>query len=128
MAKALEESYSDHIFRERLDVRKSFELSKLTELGMIINDCHGDIINIRFDGANGQTLAMLLSEKSVYVSTGAACESGKDKPSRALLAIGLTPKQAKESIRISFSDQNTQKDVQEVIDAIYDTVKTVWKK
>lgn len=41
----------------------------------------------------------LLDLKGVYVSTRSACNSGKDKPSHVLLALGLSEQQAKSANR-----------------------------
>ena len=64
-------------------------------------------INLRFDGVSGESLMHLLDLKGICISTSSACTSGNDEPSHVLLASGLTEKQAKESIRISYGRHNT---------------------
>lgn len=69
------------------------------------------ILSVRFDGVDAETLVLLLSNEGVMVSAGSACDSHSSKPSHTLLAIGLTEKQARETIRISFSEYNTMKEI-----------------
>lgn len=87
----------------------------LSESGIYINGVpDGKILNLRINGVSGETLAMLLDTKGVCVSAGSACHAHDSEPSHALLAMGLPPDEARSSIRISFSENNTR---QEVVDA-----------
>lgn len=63
----------------------------------------GNILNLRFDNVDGETLVLALDAKQVYVSAGSACRSHESEPSRVLLGMGLTPDQARDSIRVSFA-------------------------
>ena len=85
-------------------LQKSFD-NNHDKLGFFINGEHGlsKIINLRFDGIDGETLLTLLSEDGVCVSAGSACRSREDKPSHVLTALRLTPEQCRSSIRVSFS-------------------------
>ena len=65
-----------------------------------------NILSVRFDGVNARELLAQLDVNGVYASAGAACSSDSDEPSPTLLASGLTPKQAKETIRLSFCPEN----------------------
>ncbi len=67
--------------------------------------------NIRFDFIEGEALVIALDLKGVAVSTGAACSSGAIEPSHVLTAMGLSPDQARGSIRFSVGKQNTSEDV-----------------
>ena len=69
---------------------------------------HGRILNLRFDGVDGETLVLMLDHKGVCVSAGSACRSHESEPSRVLTAMGLTPEEARSSIRVSFSCFNTE--------------------
>ncbi len=69
------------------------------------------ILSVRFDGVDAETLVLMLSNKGIMVSAGSACDSRSSEPSHALLAIGLTDNQARETIRISFGKYNTMQDV-----------------
>lgn len=85
-------------------LRQSLRIFRIDDTIMHINSPqNGKILNIRFDGVDGQTLVLMLDSKDVCVSAGSACRSHETHPSKVLLAMGLTEEEAKESIRISFS-------------------------
>jgi cysteine desulfurase len=71
-------------------------------------------INLRFNELDGETLLICLDQEGIRCSMGSACSSGALEPSRVLLQMGFTKKEAKESLRFSFSRLNT---LQEVINA-----------
>ncbi|MDM7996258.1 MAG: cysteine desulfurase NifS, partial [Acidobacteriota bacterium] len=57
-----------------------------------------------------------------YVSTGSACSTGDPEPSHVLLAMGLAPKEAQGSIRISLGKDNREEDIETVVQALATTV------
>ena len=65
------------------------------------------ILNIAFKGLNGTSLAIRLDVEGVCVSTGSACSSGLEKRSHVLDHIGVEPKFADASVRISIGKYNT---------------------
>lgn len=71
----------------------------------------GKIINLRFDNIDSETLLLLLASNDLMVSSGAACSSNAINPSHVLTAFGLSEKEARESIRVSFSELNTKEEV-----------------
>lgn len=71
----------------------------------------GKILNLRFKNIDAQTLVLYLDTKGVCVSAGSACRSRESKPSNVLLAIGLTPDEARSSVRFSFSHYLTDEQV-----------------
>lgn len=77
-------------------------------------------VNLGFNVVSGESLMHLLDLKGVCVSTSSACNSGKDKPSHVLLALGLSEQQAKSSIRISYGRYNCADEVETVVTAICD--------
>lgn len=81
------------------------------------------IISIRFDGIDAETLVLMLSERGLCVSSGAACSSHSSEPSHALKAIGLTDEEARSTIRVSFSDYNTVEEAYEAVAIIIDCLK-----
>ena len=54
----------------------------------------------------------------ICASSGSACTSGSLDPSHVLLAIGLPHEIAHGSLRISFSDQNTEEDVDYILEVL----------
>ena len=68
-------------------------------------------LNIRKDGLD---VARLMSDlREVMFSAGSACASESGKPSRILAAIGLTPEQARGSIRLGFGRYTTMAELEE---------------
>ena len=65
------------------------------------------VLNIRFDGIRAESLLMMLDAEGVCVSAGSACNASNGEPSHVLKAIGLTDDEARSSIRVSFSKDNT---------------------
>ena len=72
---------------------------------------NGKILNLRFEGVDAQTLVLYLDNNGVCVSAGSACRSHESEPSNTLLAIGLTPDEARSSVRFSFSHYLTDEQV-----------------
>lgn len=75
----------------------------------------GNTINAGFPGARGESIVIALDLAGVAISTGAACTSGSIKPSPVLLAVGLTPEQAREGVRVSLGPGNTDAEVDHVL-------------
>ena len=67
--------------------------------------------NLCFEHIEGEAMVIALDLKGLSVSTGAACSSGAIEPSHVLTAMGLTPDQARGSIRFSLGKQNTAADI-----------------
>ena len=78
--------------------------------------------NIRFGHIEGEALVIALDLKGLSVSTGAACSSGTIEPSHVLTAMGLSPAQARGSIRFSLGKQNTQQDIEFAVSMVPETV------
>jgi cysteine desulfurase len=68
--------------------------------------------NIVFPGIEGEALVIALDLKGLACSTGAACSSGAVEPSHVLTAIGLTPDEARASLRFSLGRHTTGADIQ----------------
>jgi cysteine desulfurase len=69
--------------------------------------------NIGFPRLEAEALLMLLSERGVCASAGAACSSGSLDPSPVLLAMGVPPELAHGSVRFSLSKQTTGAELEE---------------
>ena len=75
-------------------------------------------INVILPGIDSEYLVHLLSSKGIYISSGSACDTKKQKESKVLREIGLKEKDIKSSIRISLSEYTTKKDIDYVIKEI----------
>ena len=71
-----------------------------------------------FECIEGESMVLLLDSKGIAASSGSACSSGSLEPSHVLLAIGLKHELAHGSLRLSLSDQNTEEDVDYIIDVL----------
>jgi cysteine desulfurase len=74
--------------------------------------------NIRFNGIEGEAVVIALDLRGYAVSSGSACSSGAVEPSHVLLAMGLTPEEARSSVRFSLGPENTESEVDGLIEAI----------
>lgn len=78
------------------------------------------ILNLAFPGIKAETLLHTLESSGVYVSTQSACSSKKQKTSPVLLAMGIEPRVAESSIRISFCRFNTAEEIRKAAISIKD--------
>ena len=67
--------------------------------------------NITFPGIEGEALVIALDLKGLACSTGAACSSGAVEPSHVLTAIGLSPEEARASLRFSLGRHTTPAEI-----------------
>lgn len=79
-------------------------------------------LNVRFPGVRNETLLMLLDQQGVCASAGSACQSGAATVSHVLEAMGLTPDQARESVRFTFGWTSTRQDADGAADIISELV------
>jgi len=79
-------------------------------------------ISFCFEGIEGESLLLLLDDKGVYASSGSACTSGSLDPSHVLLAIGRPHEIAHGSLRLSISEENTEAEVDYIIEAVTEVV------
>ena len=83
--------------------------------------------NIRFGYLEGEAMVIALDLKGMAVSSGAACSSGAVQPSHVLTAIGLSSEQARSSLRFSLGAQNTEEQVDELLEVIPGVVEHLRK-
>jgi len=84
--------------------------------------CSPYILSLSFRGVKAEVLLHALEAIGIYVSTGSACSSNKKKHQYVLEAIGLQESYREGTIRISFSEENTEEDVDKAIYKIEETV------
>jgi cysteine desulfurase len=83
------------------------------------------IINFSIPGLKSEVVVHALEQHGIYVSAGSACSSGDEKPSRVLLAMGLSEAEASSAIRVSLSPQLTEADMDRFIQALETVIKTL---
>lgn len=104
-------------------LRDRFEQTILSEIpGTAVNGAGAERLpnttNIRFDGVTGGAMLMHMDEVGIYASAGSACKSGAGEPSHVLSAMGLTPEQARSSVRFSLGGETKSEDIDYALDHI----------
>jgi cysteine desulfurase len=79
--------------------------------------------SLSFESVDGESIVLGLDLQGIYVSTGSACSTGDPEPSHVLLAMGLSPKEAQGSIRISLGKDTREEDIDTVAGVLAATVK-----
>ena len=130
MAKALELCIDD--MEEVVSKITTLQKSLIEELeqkipGMKLNGhptrriCNN--VNVSFEGVEGEPILLGLDFSGICASSGSACSAASHEPSHVLLAIGRTAEEAQGTIRISLGRENTQADVEYLMDILPDLVK-----
>ncbi|MBN1865059.1 MAG: aminotransferase class V-fold PLP-dependent enzyme [Victivallales bacterium] len=93
-------------------LRKAFDESSIDARFLIPQEFSSPYIaSVVVHGFHAQVLVRMLSEKGVMVSAGSACEAASKKVSSTLVATGLSPKEARSVLRISFGFQSSMRDI-----------------
>tara|TARA_Y100000588_G_scaffold102999_1_gene112113 strand:+ start:156 stop:1352 length:1197 start_codon:yes stop_codon:yes gene_type:complete len=130
MAKALELCIDD--MEEVVSKITTLQKSLIEELeqkipGMKLNGhptrriCNN--VNVSFEGVEGEPILLGLDFSGICASSGSACSAASHEPSHVLLAIGRTAEEAQGTIRISLGRDNTQADVEYLMEILPDLVK-----
>jgi len=85
------------------------------------------VINLRFDGVENTSFLFNMDLQGVCLAAGSACASASVKPSHVLTAMGLTEKQAKESVRFSFGKNNTEAEIARGAELAIQTIEKLRK-
>lgn len=109
------------------DLRTHFETELFKELPDLQVNGQGPRIsntsNIAFANCDGESLLLQLDLAGIATSLGSACSSGALEPSRVLTNMGLPRKEARSSLRFSFSRQNTLQEVNQVLHTLIPLVR-----
>lgn len=112
---------------EQFSKLKALLLDRLAEMTDIrINsgeNCLPNIVNFSVHGVRSEIMLHSLEEDGIYVSSGSACSKGKK--SEVLTAFGVSDKDADCAIRVSFSAENTERDVEALCSKIAKTIERV---
>ena len=79
-------------------------------------------INMCFEGIEGESLLLKLDMNGIQSSSGSACTSGSLDPSHVLLAIGLPHEIAHGCMRLSFSEETTEEDIDYIAKVVPEVV------
>ena len=84
-------------------------------------------LNVSFAGLSAETLLLLLDERGICASAGAACSAGALEPSHVLLAMGHPPARARSALRLTLDASNTEEEVDTAAAVIAGLVETLRK-
>jgi cysteine desulfurase len=110
-----------HVTRLRAEM-----LNRLKGVDYLVNamgETSPYILNVSFIGVENGALALMLSNRGVMVSTGAACTTGDNAPSHVLMAMYGDEERARGAIRISFSHDTTEDEVKIAASEIVECVE-----
>ncbi|MGZ8854206.1 MAG: aminotransferase class V-fold PLP-dependent enzyme, partial [Thermoanaerobaculia bacterium] len=107
-------------------MRERFERQLQSSFDVAINGAEAarvpNTTSATFRGVDAEGLVIALDLSGIAVSTGSACSSGRVEPSAVLLAMGLTPEEAKSTVRFSMSRFTTEAEVDRVLAVLRDSV------
>lgn len=117
--------------REEMNQRIAHDSALRDRFESVVKELIGDVVmngdrarrlshlsNISFRFIEGEGLLINLDLEGVAVSTGSACSSGTLEPSPVIRALGVDDELARGSIRFSFGKDNTEADVDYVIEVL----------
>lgn len=81
------------------------------------DECQAGTVSVTLPGRANAVLMGQLDYHGVSVAAGSACNTGEDAPSHVLTAMGLTPEEARSTLRISFPHSLSDRELAYVISA-----------
>ena len=113
-------------------LRDRFEKQLAANVGEIVFNGNREqrlphLSNISFRFIEGEGLLIHLDMQGIAVSTGSACSSGTIEPSPIIQALGRDDELARGSLRFSFGKDNTEEDVDYVLDVLTHAVESLRK-
>ncbi len=118
--------HAEHVHR----LRDRFEAGVQSRIEDIVFNGNPDhrlphLSNISFRFIEGEGLLINLDLQGVAVSTGSACSSGTLEPSPVIRALGRNDELARGSIRFSFGRDNTDEEVDYVLEVLLGAVENL---
>ncbi len=81
------------------------------------------IVSIAVEGLKSEPLLHFLEQREIYVSSGSACSKGKK--SSVIKEFGVPDRLRDSVLRISFSEDNTENEIDELIGAVTDAMNSL---
>lgn len=85
------------------------------------------ICSVGFEGVRSEVLLHALEEKGISVSSGSACASNHPSISRVLKGMGVESKYLESTLRFSFSEFTTAKEIDYTLENLYNIVPMLRK-
>ncbi len=102
---------------------RAYAIERLATLGIAVKTppvAAPHIVNLTLPDIKSETMLHHLDARGICVSSGSACSSSARNLSRALLAFGCTEREVDCSLRVSLCPDNTQADVDALIEGLAD--------
>lgn len=77
--------------------------------------------SLSFADVDGESIVLGLDVQGICVSTGSACSTGDPEPSHVLRAMGLTPRDAQGTVRVSLGLETRAEDLDVTVRALVET-------
>ena len=111
-------------------LEKQFKTKFSEQHANVIYNGFGDnhlpgLINITIPGIASDLLLIHLDNEDIAISSGSACSSGTISPSPVLKAMGISDKQNLETIRISAGRDNTNAEVDQLVETMTRSIATI---
>jgi cysteine desulfurase len=78
--------------------------------------------SLSFEGIDGESIVLGLDVQGICVSTGSACSTGEPEPSHVLRAMGLSPRHAQGTGRVSLGHETREEHIDTTVRALVATV------
>jgi len=118
------EMWRQEKLRDRLLTALTTEFpDSLTSNSGMSTFCLKNTLNLRFHAASSD--AVLVSMAKVAASRASACSAGMEEPSHVLLAMGMTSREAEESMRFSLGRFTTSAEIEDSIEDVSAAVTRV---
>ncbi|MDO4384249.1 MAG: cysteine desulfurase family protein, partial [Eubacteriales bacterium] len=79
-------------------------------------------VNYSFEGVEGESLLLALDAEGIRCSSGSACTSESLDPSHVLIGMGVPVEAAHGSLRFSLNEENTEEEVDYIIEKVHEIV------
>lgn len=130
LGQAIEDATGDHLAEKMGYVKRlTDKLVKGVMENVPYTHYTGDPVNrlpgtasFVFEAVEGEGLILRLDFAGICGSTGSACSTGSLDPSHVLMAIGLPHEIAHGSLRLTLGEQNTEEDVDYLIEKVTEVV------
>jgi cysteine desulfurase len=111
------------LLRNRLEERLATEIGGVTVNGDTSRRLSGNL-HVSIEGVRNSLLQARAGDRVAF-STGSACASGSDSPSRTLYELGWSEQRVRSAIRFGVGKFNTNGEVEIVADIIRDEVRSI---
>jgi len=115
------------LLRDRLQGELTNAFSRAVVSGSVRHRLPGHL-HIAFPDIDAERIVFLLEDQGVLVGTGAACAANKETRSHVLEAIGMPPRLADGSLRLTLGHLSTAENTDRAASIIIETVRGEYKR